>query len=269
MQNSTKIPKTIHYCWFGGGEKPAIFEKCLASWKKFCPEYEIIEWNESNFAGFEHPYFNAALNNRKYAFASDYARFKVLYEYGGIYLDTDEELLSDLDSFLNYDFFLGFEKYGAVVSPMGGVIGAKPGNEEVLKFLKTYDEIKFEKERGIFDLTPITVRLRNFFEVNYSLPKKANAYELFEFKDNCACFPANYFCEFTGRETVAVHHYAFSWKDEVLREKFCIFKDRVSKEHNFSIYFVPENELPKNKNAAVLFQCKAFGYAIVLVRQPV
>ena len=91
------IPKKVHYCWFGRGEKPRLAKKCIASWKKYCPDYEIIEWNEDNFDFARYPYAQYCLQNRKWAFLSDFVRLVVVCEHGGIYFDTDVELLRKPD----------------------------------------------------------------------------------------------------------------------------------------------------------------------------
>lgn len=94
------IPKIIHYCWFGGNPLPELAQKCIASWKKFLPDYEIKEWNESNYDVRKIPYIEQAYNAKKYAFVSDYARFDILYQYGGIYFDTDVEVIKPFDEIL-------------------------------------------------------------------------------------------------------------------------------------------------------------------------
>ena len=93
MNKKTKIPKIIHYCWFGKGKKSELIEKCIASWKKYLPDYKIIEWNESNFDINSNIYCKEAYENKKYAFVSDYVRLYAVYNYGGIYFDTDLEVL--------------------------------------------------------------------------------------------------------------------------------------------------------------------------------
>ena len=92
------IPKKIHYCWFGGNPLPDSVKNCIDSWKKFCPNYEIIEWNESNYDVHKIPYISEAYKNKKYAFVSDYARLDIIYNEGGFYLDTDVELIKSLDN---------------------------------------------------------------------------------------------------------------------------------------------------------------------------
>lgn len=113
------IPKTIHYCWFGRGEKPKLAEKCIASWRKYCPDYEIIEWNEDNFDLNQNGYTRWCYDNKKYAFLSDYVRLAVVAEHGGLYFDTDVELLKSPDTLLEQEAFFGFETPDYVASGLG------------------------------------------------------------------------------------------------------------------------------------------------------
>ena len=108
------IPKVIHYCWFGKKPLPPLAVNCIDSWKKFCPDYEIIEWNEKNFDINSNTYVREAYENKKWAFVSDYVQLYALYNYGGIYMDTDVQVLKPLDAFLNDQAFSGFEAYDRV-----------------------------------------------------------------------------------------------------------------------------------------------------------
>lgn len=110
------IPKKIHYCWFGRGEKPKLAEKCIHSWKKYCPDYEIIEWNEDNFDINLNNYTKWCYENKKYAFLSDYVRLWVVYQQGGLYFDTDVELIRNPDFLLEENAFFGFETDGIEAS---------------------------------------------------------------------------------------------------------------------------------------------------------
>lgn len=110
------IPKKIHYCWFGKGEKPKLAKKCITSWKKYCPDYEIIEWNEDNFNVNMNGYTKWCYENKKYAFLSDYVRLLVVYQNGGLYFDTDVELLKKPDFLLKNQAFFGFETDGTECS---------------------------------------------------------------------------------------------------------------------------------------------------------
>ena len=126
------IPKIIHYCWFGRNPLPESAQKCIASWRKFFPDYEIVEWNEDNFDVRSIPYTAQAYDAKKYAFVSDYARFKILYEHGGIYFDTDVEVIRPFDDILARGAFMGYEidpKEGDItgyVAPGLG-LGVNPG----------------------------------------------------------------------------------------------------------------------------------------------
>ena len=102
MEDKKVIPKIIHYCWFGGNELSELAKKCISSWRKYCPDYEIIEWNESNFDINLCQYVREAYKEKKWAFVSDYARFWILYNFGGIYMDTDVELITSIDGLVEY-----------------------------------------------------------------------------------------------------------------------------------------------------------------------
>jgi hypothetical protein len=104
------IPKVIHYCWFGGKPLPLDVEQCIRSWKKFCPDYEIRQWNESNYDVGKHPFMKAAYETGSWAFVSDYARLDIIYNHGGVYLDTDVELLKDLQPLLELDCYFGMQQ---------------------------------------------------------------------------------------------------------------------------------------------------------------
>lgn len=131
------IPKVIHYCWFGEKEKPKDVLKCIASWKKFCPNYKIVEWNESNYNVQENDYLKYCYDNKKWAFLSDYVRLAIVCKYGGIYFDTDVELVKNPDELLNYEAFYGFETDEFVATGLG--FGAMPEHTTIKSMLLEYD----------------------------------------------------------------------------------------------------------------------------------
>ena len=130
------IPKKIHYCWFGRGEKPQLAQKCIASWKKFCPDYEIIEWNEDNFDLNENDYVRYCYENKKWAFLSDYVRLAVVCREGGIYFDTDVEAVRSFDDLLDCGAFFGFETDQYVNTGEG--FGAEAHHVTIQKMLEEY-----------------------------------------------------------------------------------------------------------------------------------
>lgn len=148
------IPKIIHYCWFGRGPLPELAQKCIASWKKYLPDYEIKEWNEDNFDVNIIPYTAEAYAMKKYAFVSDYARFWILHKYGGIYFDTDVEVIRPIDDIIARGNFMGFEtdpnpakgdaSEGSVAPGLG--LGVNPGLWIIEKMMHYYDGQHFVHE---------------------------------------------------------------------------------------------------------------------------
>lgn len=214
------IPKTIHYCWFGRNPKPKLAEKCIASWRKYCPDYEIIEWNEDNFEVDKYPYARYCLNNQKYAFLSDFVRLVVVAEYGGIYFDTDVELIKKPDSLLKYEAFFGFENNEYIASGLG--FGAENGHATVLKMIEEYDSLNIGNE--VFELKGCPI-LNTSALVKMGLKQNGKEQEV----SGAHIFPAEYFNPFedaTGLlrstdNTISIHWYAKSWmsRKRVLRSK--------------------------------------------------
>lgn len=212
------VPKVIHYCWFGRGKMPPIAEKCIKSWKRYCPDYEIICWNEDNFDLMQNRYMREAYEAGKWAFVSDFARLKVIYDHGGIYLDTDVELRKPLDPLLEGRGFMGFDEKGIVATGLG--FGAEAGNEIVGAFLKDYDDLPFVLEDGSFDLTPCPDR--NTAALKHLGMDMENTDQTFM---GMRFLPRDYLCPmdyYTGKKTItkntySIHHYCASWTSKVTK----------------------------------------------------
>lgn len=206
------IPKIIHYCWFGRSQMPKLAHKCIASWKKYLPEYEIKEWNEDNFNLELYPYAKEAYDNRKFAFVTDVVRLYVLYHEGGIYMDTDVEVLKPLDRFLHHHAFSGFENDTDVPT---GIMASEKGGRWAKENLAYYDNRHFINKNGEFDMTT-NVRIITDLMLPYQLQRN-NTYQ--EFLDLIAFYPKDYFCpksHDTGKihitqNTHVIHHFAGSW----------------------------------------------------------
>ena len=140
IDRAIMIPKVIHYCWFGHGEKPELAKKCIESWKKFCPDFEIREWNEETYDVKCHPYAKFCADNKKWAFLSDYVRLDVVARFGGIYLDTDVEVVRSLEPLLKYQAFYGFENAQYVATGLG--FGAEAGHPTVVAMRGAYDHLQ-------------------------------------------------------------------------------------------------------------------------------
>lgn len=206
------IPKKIHYCWFGKGPKNELAIKCIESWKKILPDYELKEWNEENFDITSNQYVKEAYEARKFAFVTDYVRLYALYHEGGVYMDTDVEVLKTYTPFLHHKAFSGFETDGNVPT---GMMAAEQGSVWAKDLLDGYKNRKFILEDSSFDMTTNT-----FVITKYMLEKGLvlnNTYQ--DIPDLCTMYPADYFCpkdHRTGKikcskNTVCIHHFAGSW----------------------------------------------------------
>lgn len=156
------IPKIIHYCWFGGAKKPDLVCKCIQSWKLYCPDYEIIEWNETNYNIKKCQYIEEAYKQKKWAFISDYVRLDVLYENGGIYLDTDVEIIKSLNISEDCRAYFGFESNNLVNTGIG--FGSEKELSILLEMLNDYHNINFIKEDGSLDTLPCPDRNSHVFK---------------------------------------------------------------------------------------------------------
>lgn len=211
------IPKKIHYCWFGGNEKPKLIKRCIKSWKKFCPDYEVIEWNEYNFDVNMNTYCRIAFRNKMWAHLSDYVRLKVLYDYGGIYMDTDVELVKPLDPFLNHQCFMGFQHERYVSN--GLIMGAVSGCSFLRKHMERYDDIIFDSEN---DTEKFYICQEHTTALLVSMGLEIPYYgEEIVYVGDIAIYPKDYFSPYDIRtekmhktvRTVAIHYYASSWWD--------------------------------------------------------
>lgn len=233
------IPKTIHYCWFGGKPMPTELKKYIKTWKKKCPDYEIKEWNESNFDINSNEFVKAAYLSKKWAFVSDYVRLYVIYKYGGIYLDTDVELLKNLDHLLNNELFLGIQQNDSYATTGLG-FGATPKNIYVKQMLDVYDGLKFDSKNVINLACPILVtdvlkkygyKIENRTQV---LCDGAIIVYSSEYFDPIAPGSSK---NLMSQNSYSVHHYTSSWlsKKTILKRKLCnlIGQNNVNKIRKF------------------------------------
>lgn len=209
------IPKILHYCWFGGKPKPPLAEKCIRSWRKFCPDFEIREWNESNFDLEQVPaYVRQAYEAGRWAFVSDYVRLRALTEVGGVYLDTDVEIVRSLDPFLKHEAFAGFEHLERVQT---GVLACRKGFPLFQEFLAYYDTAVFRRPDGSMDTTTNVEILTGICR------KKGLVFnDAFQVVDGLAVYPREVFCPVDydtmklkkTRKTVTIHWFSGSWQTQ-------------------------------------------------------
>ena len=230
------IPKTIHYCWFGGNPLPKLAKKCIKSWKKYCPDYKIIEWNEDNFDINATPlYVRQAYEAKKWAFVTDYVRLKVVYDYGGVYLDTDVQLLKSLDDLLDYTAYFGFEDDNSCVATGLG-FGSEKNTKILEDILSQYEDIVFIRDDGSIDDLACPARNTEAFK-KYGLVQNNTTQFL---PENIAVFSTEYFCPLsylTNKKnitinTYSIHLYAASW---LTKEKRKDLKETIRKNRKKAI----------------------------------
>ena len=206
------IPKKIHYCWFGRGEMPQLAKDCIASWHSYMPDWEYKLWNEDNFDVNVVPYTKEAYEARKFAFVTDYVRLWALYTEGGVYLDTDVEILKPLDDLLGLTAFTGYEG-SKTRPPVTGLMASVPYGEWVKEQLESYKEARFVNNDGTFDLTTNTVRISRIMRENGFI--QDGKYHVYK---DLHVFPSEYFCprQTTGeilitKNTYCDHHFMGTW----------------------------------------------------------
>lgn len=217
------IPKKIHYCWFGGKPLPENAKKCINSWKKFFPDYEIIEWNESNYNIYKNNYIKNAYEQKKYAFVSDYVRFDVLYDYGGIYFDVDVEVINRFDDKLLERGFFGFEYDYKLINPGLGM-GAHPKTNIYKDILNFYEQKEFSLS---FDKINNSVETVCTYTTNILVKHGLNLNEVYQIVEDIVILPKEFLNPYdylTGKlkitnNTLSIHWYNMSWLSFPLKIK--------------------------------------------------
>ncbi len=213
------IPKVINYCWFGGNPKNELIEMCIESWKKYLPEYEIVEWNENNFDVNIIPYTKEAYEAKKWAFVSDYARLYIIYHHGGVYLDTDVEVLKNFDALVEKGGILSFEntsnKPNAKTVNTGIGFAAEAGNEVIKKMMEDYHRVHFTKNGKMNDV-PCPVRntkvLKRLGLVTDGSMQEIGGITVYPFEYFCGYDIANSHATITDH-TYTIHHYSALWRE--------------------------------------------------------
>ena len=215
------IPKVIHYCWFGRGQMPELALKCIESWHKYLPGYTLKLWNEDSFDINAVLYVKEAYEARKFAFVTDYIRLYALYHEGGIYMDTDVEVLKPLDDLLDLPAFSGYESNKFSNFPTG-LMASAAGGVWVKEQLDYYTDRHFLLPDGSLDMTTNTVTISRIMKENgFELTGEYQVY-----KNDMHCFPSDYFCPMTStrvlkltKNSYCIHHFAGSWHTPTLKQK--------------------------------------------------
>ncbi|MCM1577549.1 MAG: glycosyl transferase [Ruminococcus sp.] len=230
------IPKIIHYCWFGGKPLTELAQRCIASWKKFCPDYEIIRWDESNMDISSIAYMKEAYEEKAWAFVSDVARLQAVMKYGGIYLDTDVELIKPLDDLLSNNAFAAIEENDRYFVALGLGFGAQKGSEFVKALLESYEGRHFRQEDGTSDRTAAPLYQSGLMQSMGFNGKNENQQVA-----DALIYSSEYFCPKSQRTGVlkitdrsySIHHYNGSWKT---REEISYIKCKHKILQNFGSF---------------------------------
>lgn len=249
------IPKKIHYCWIGGNPLPKSAKKCIASWKKYCPDYEIIEWNETNYDFTKNQYMKEALEAKKWGFVPDFARLDIIYQHGGIYLDTDVEIVKSFDPLLKNKGFAGFESEENVNFGQG--FGAEPGNKVIKELMDSYEKLRFKNDDGSLNMIA-SPKLNTDTLVELGLKQDNTKQELI----GCfSIYPIEYFCPKAyidgvirkTENTFSIHHFDASWFPEEWQEvkkarwEKAKKKQRKEKIKALIVKVIGENTYKKNR----------------------
>lgn len=217
-QNKT-IPKKIHYCWFGKNDIPKEYLENIETWKRNCPDYEIIRWDEGNYDVRKNSYMKQAYDMQKWAFVPDFARLDIINHYGGIYLDTDVEILRPLDDLLGFKLFCGFEEKNLVAFGLG--FGGIANNPILQEMMDMYESLSFINEDGSLNMTASPIYQTMILQ-KHGL-KCDGTYQLI---DGCAVFPQEYFSPIDiygwggiSHNTFSIHKYAATWFDESMQQQ--------------------------------------------------
>ena len=207
------IPKVIHYVWVGGNPLTPLAEKCIESWKKYCPDYEIKRWDETNFDINQNQFCKEAYECKKWAFVSDYIRLKVLHDEGGVYMDTDVEVIKPIDEFLKHKGFSGFECTYKIPT---GIMAAEKKNKWIKLMLDYYKDRPFIKPDGTYENMPNVLYMTDLTVEKYNMELDNNFQDIKDY----VFYPNDYFCPTPDscgegykvtKNTYTIHHFAGSW----------------------------------------------------------
>jgi len=248
MKESQKIPKVIHYFWFGRSPKPKLVKKCIASWKKYCPDYEIKEWNEDNFDITLCNYMREAYEAKKWGFVPDYARLWVVYHYGGFYLDTDVELIKSLNSLREKKTFFASEDNHHVSIGLG--FGSVKGAPILKAIYEDYNSRHFKKPDGSLDITPSPVLQTASIKKYYGDFEMSDTVQTI---DGVVFYPKEYFCPFDCHtrkmhktpNTIGIHHFAASWQTKRAKAKYYFVNVPKTRLYRFLVKTLGEERLKK------------------------
>jgi len=235
------IPKIIHYVWFSKDITPKA-QDYINGWKKIMPDYKLIHWNANNFDISKHKWVEQAVNHKKWAFAADFIRLWAIYNYGGVYLDADVEVIKSFDTLLSLPYFLGIEQsIHEPDLPEMSTFGTEPELAWVKDCLDYYENRDFINEERKFDITVLPQICRNIFKAKYGILRISGTESFDKERKEIQLLPSDYFCpkSYTDELTVthntySIHHFASSWRPAGEKQKIQIYFKYKSKFAKFN-----------------------------------
>jgi mannosyltransferase OCH1-like enzyme len=229
IRHNEKIPRIIHFCWFGGKALPSLAKKCLNSWAKYLPDYKVIRWDENSFDVDAHPFTREAFESKKWAFITDYVRLYVLHEIGGVYMDSDVEIIKPIDEFLVHSAFSSFESPFLIPT---GLMASSKQNNWIKVLLQYYDNKHFIDKDGYPELIANTNIITKISQEKFNL-QISNAHQVLD--GNVHIYPSDYFCPMNWEtqkieptnNSYALHHFAGSWIVGKEKEKYIKFRKKL------------------------------------------
>ncbi len=208
------IPKIIHFVWVGNANKPELVKHCIETWKKFCPDYKIIEWNNDCLQNIDNLYVKQAFQEKKWAFVSDYIRLYAINKFGGFYFDSDLELTNNIDKFRNNKFITGYEIYDGAYFPFTAFMGAEKGSVIIADLLSEYDDLRFINPDGTYNQKTNTVRVSEYFGKKYKLLPPYDGTQITRLNQHGIIYPSYFFCTpEQNKPNYAIHLFNGSWLD--------------------------------------------------------
>lgn len=208
------IPKIIHFVWVGNAPKPDLVNQCIKSWRKYCPDYKIMEWGNDCLKEINNAYVTEAFQEKKWAFVSDYIRLWALNKFGGFYFDSDLEITNDIDKFRKDKFVTGYESIAGIVWPFTAFMGAEKDSNIIKELLSQYDNLHFINPDGTYNQLTNTIRVSEYFGKKYGIVAPYDGTKTTKLGDDGIIYPYWYFCTpVNGKPNYSIHLFNGSWLD--------------------------------------------------------
>lgn len=208
------IPKIIHFVWVGDAPKSELVQKCMDSWKKYCPDYQIMEWGNGAVAQIDNAYVQEAFKAKKWAFVSDYIRLYALNKFGGFYFDSDLEITDNIDKFRDNKFVTGYESYEDHISPFTAFMGASQDSLIIKDLFDQYHDLHFIQPDGTYNQTTNTARVSEYFGDKYGVNKPYDGTNVTNLGSDGVIYPYWFFCTpLDDKPNYSIHLFNGSWLD--------------------------------------------------------